>query len=78
MTEQARLAGHVSRVDGTVVDVTFPDRRLPAINDALVIAPSEGSRIVAEVQHHLGPDTVRTVALNETSGLACGSRWKLT
>ncbi len=72
MTERARLAGHVSRVDGTVVDVTFPDRRLPAINDALVIAPSEGSRIVAEVQHHLGPDTVRTVALNETSGLACG------
>jgi len=72
MTERARLAGHVSRVDGTVVDVTFPDKRLPAINDALVIAPSEGNRIVAEVQHHLGPDTVRTVALNETSGLACG------
>jgi F-type H+-transporting ATPase subunit beta len=72
MTDKAHVAGHVSRVDGTVVDVAFPDRRLPAINDALVIEPAGGSRIVAEVQHHLGPDTVRTVALNETSGLACG------
>ena len=72
MTGDAAPAGHVSRVDGTVVDVTFPDRKLPAINDALHIDMDTGRRIVAEVQHHLGLSTVRTVALHETSGLACG------
>lgn len=73
MTDHAPRNGHVSRVDGTVIDVTFPDRNLPAIHDALVIAPDAGPPIVAEVQHHLRPDTVRTVSLHETSGLGCGN-----
>jgi F-type H+-transporting ATPase subunit beta len=72
MTGRENFTGRVSRVDGTVVDIAFPAGALPAINDALFIDMGSGRQIVAEVQHHLGPSSVRSVALHETSGLACG------
>ena len=65
--------GRVVRVSGSVVDVAFPDGALPPITHALDIAAPEGRTIVAEVQVHLDPRTVRAVAMQETSGLACGA-----
>jgi F-type H+-transporting ATPase subunit beta len=63
--------GHVRAVRGSVVDVTFQTRRLPARYQALR-AGSEG-RVVLEVQTHLDRETVRTIALTSTRGLARGA-----
>ena len=64
-------AGRVVRVSGSVVDVSFPAGALPPITHALAIAAPGGRAIVAEVQQHLDTRTVRAVAMQETSGLAC-------
>ncbi|MGR3362997.1 MAG: F0F1 ATP synthase subunit beta [Maritimibacter harenae] len=62
--------GHVVAVRGAVVDVAFPPGRLPAVNDALEVAPDPARRIVLEVQAHVDRRTVRTIALQNTTGLA--------
>ncbi|MEC9198719.1 MAG: F0F1 ATP synthase subunit beta, partial [Pseudomonadota bacterium] len=65
--------GHVSQVDGSVVEVTFPDHALPRINSALEVLWDQGTRLVLEVHQHAGPNTARCVAIQETAGLACGT-----
>lgn len=65
--------GQVVAVRGAVVDIAFPPP-LPPIDDALFIARPGGGQILAEVQAHLDPGTVRTIALEPTAGLARGSR----
>ena len=50
--------GRVVQVIGTVVDVEFPGEELPLVNNAVEIAV-DGSKIVAEVQQHLGNNWVR-------------------
>ncbi len=65
--------GHVSQVDGSVVEVTFPDHALPRINAALEVLWDQGTRLVLEVHQHAGPNTARCVAIQETAGLACGT-----
>ena len=67
-----QLAGRVKAVHGSVVDVTFPEGQLPAINDAIAIDFGEGRQLMAEVHQHLGPVTVRAVALENTAGLKRG------
>ncbi|MFO0619980.1 MAG: F0F1 ATP synthase subunit beta [Polyangia bacterium] len=63
--------GSIVRVRGSVVDVHFSDGQLPAIGEALQAA--HGSRrIVLEVQQHVAPGLVRTVALDYTEGLRRG------
>ncbi len=64
--------GFVSRVLGSVVDVSFPDGNLPWINAALEIDWDGPHRLVVEVQQHVDPLTVRGVAMQETAGLQCG------
>ena len=64
-----RRLGRVVAVHGSVVDIAFPDRVLPAINDAVAIEWDLGPPLVAEVQQHLGPAMVRVVALGNTAGL---------
>jgi F-type H+/Na+-transporting ATPase subunit beta len=64
-----RRLGRVAAVHGSVVDIAFPDRALPAINDAVAIEWDLGPPLVAEVQQHLGPAMVRAVALGNTAGL---------
>ncbi len=71
MTGAAPENGWIVQVDGAVVDVGFPEGQLPALNNALVVAPT-GGRVVLEVHQHLDGATVRTVALRETAGLAAG------
>jgi F-type H+-transporting ATPase subunit beta len=64
--------GKVSRVSGSVVDVTFPEGRLPTINNALEIDWDGPHKLVVEVQQHLSRQTIRSVAMQETAGLRCG------
>jgi F-type H+-transporting ATPase subunit beta len=79
MSETATEAnvGKVVEIKGVVVDVLFPDR-LPAIYNALRIqVPEADGRpaidLVAEVQQHLGDDTVRAVAMDSTDGIPRGA-----
>ncbi len=63
--------GHVIQVMGPVVDVEFRVGELPEIYHALEIR-RDGSRLVLEVQQHLGENAVRTVAMDSTDGLRRG------
>ena len=67
-------AGHVVAVRGSVIDVRFPDGPLPALSDALAVQWDCGTRpLLVEVEQHLDPTTVRTVALENTAGLIRGT-----
>ena len=66
--------GKIVEIIGPVLDVEFPEI-LPAIYNALEVdveSPSGHIRLVAEVQQHLGDNTVRAVAMDSTDGLARG------
>ncbi|WP_443147521.1 F0F1 ATP synthase subunit beta [Prosthecomicrobium sp. N25] len=62
--------GRIRQVMGAVVDVQF-DGHLPAILNSLE-TDNRGSRLVLEVAQHLGENTVRTIAMDSTEGLARG------
>ncbi len=70
--------GHISQIIGPVIDVCFTteghssEEVLPRIHDALEVTHPDGRTIVIEVQQHIGEDTVRTVAMDNTDGLARG------
>jgi F-type H+/Na+-transporting ATPase subunit beta len=67
--------GKIVQVIGPVVDVEFPEE-LPALFNALTVQyelPLQGpTRLVLEVQQHLGDNWVRTVAMSTTDGLKRG------
>ncbi len=65
--------GKILEIKGVVLDVRFGTDQLPAIYNALEIVRADGSRLIAEVQQHLGDDRVRAVALDTTDGLARGT-----
>ncbi|MBP8879452.1 MAG: F0F1 ATP synthase subunit beta, partial [Flavobacteriales bacterium] len=66
--------GKVVQVIGPVVDVRFEAAKgLPNIYDALHITRADGSVLVLEVQQLTGEDTVRTVSMETTDGLARGA-----
>lgn len=67
--------GKITQVIGPVVDVSFddPGSKLPNILDSLEVVKKDGTRIVLEVQQHLGEDRVRTVAMDGTEGLVRGT-----
>ncbi len=73
-------SGTVEEVQGVVVEVAFPAGHLPEIYNALEIeldqAEEEGNdtRLVLEVQQHLGDDRIRAVAMDATDGLARGTK----
>ncbi|TFG72678.1 MAG: F0F1 ATP synthase subunit beta [Anaerolineales bacterium] len=64
--------GIVVRVVGVVVDALFPSGDLPSINNALLIQRDDGSDLVVEVQEHIDPHIVRTIAMGETAGIQRG------
>ncbi len=77
MTASTETAtGKIAQVMGAVVDVEFPEGALPAILNALEVTnPSIDDRewnLTLEVAQHLGDNTVRTIAMDSTDGLARG------
>jgi F-type H+-transporting ATPase subunit beta len=66
--------GKVAQVIGPVVDVDFSAEGsvLPRILDALTIARPDGTKLVLEVQQHLGENRVRTIAMDSSDGLQRG------
>ena len=72
------ILGHISQIIGPVIDVYFDtegqdaEQVLPKIHDALTIRRSDGSSLIVEVQQHIGEDTVRCVAMDNTDGLQRG------
>ncbi|MEO7175722.1 MAG: F0F1 ATP synthase subunit beta [Saprospiraceae bacterium] len=65
--------GRVKQVIGPVVDVSFSeDSNLPEILNALSITRQDGTKLILEVQQHLGEDSVRTISMEATDGLQRG------
>jgi F-type H+-transporting ATPase subunit beta len=63
--------GIVTQIVGPVVDVRFPEGRVPAILNALEIR-SPTRTVIAETLQHIGDDRVRCVAMEATEGLCRG------
>ena len=80
----SQISGHISQIIGPVIDVHFDtegldaEKVLPKIHDALTVKRPDGSDLVIEVQQHIGEDTVRTVAMDNTDGLQRGLEVKPT
>ena len=69
----SRSTGHVSQIQGAVVDCQFPVEELPEIYEAVEIVRDGGFVLVLEVQRHLGNSEVRCVAMDSTDGLRRGA-----
>ena len=69
---QGVTTGKITQVISAVLDIKFPEGRLPEINDAIRIPLKKGGELVVEVAQHLGDDTVRCIALGPTDGLIRG------
>src|SRR3954470_19734437 len=81
-SEDGRNTGRIEEIQGVVIEAVFPDK-LPEINSAIYvereaseddekISGGVSSRLVCEVQQHLGDDRVRAAALVTRDGLAVG------
>ena len=65
--------GKISQVIGPVVDVSFDKGvALPKIYDALEVFKADGTRVVLEVQSHVGESSVRTIAMDSSDGFQRG------
>ena len=77
------IVGHVTRIQGSVIDVEFPVGHMPDIYNALTVEinqmgqQEEGEQshvtIMLEVEQHMGDSTARCVALKSTDGLVRGA-----
>ncbi len=74
----SQIVGHISQIIGPVIDVFFDtkgldaEKVLPKIHEALKVVRPDGSQLIIEVQQHIGEDTVRCVAMDNTDGLQRG------
>lgn len=68
--------GLISQITGPVVDVHFPDGKLPELRAALKVSNTLISKtewnLVLEVAQHLGENRVRAIAMDNTDGLKRG------
>ena len=74
----SQITGRISQIIGPVIDVYFDtkgldaEKVLPKIHEALRIDRGNGQKLIVEVQQHIGEDTVRCVAMDNTDGLQRG------
>jgi F-type H+-transporting ATPase subunit beta len=68
----ANEIGRVIQIQGSVVDVEFPEGELPNVFEALEIPREGGGSLVLEVEKHLGLNRVRCVSMDTTDGLKRG------
>ena len=64
--------GKTVKISGPVIDVEFPEGKLPKIKEALKIQTEDGEK-TAEVAEHVGNKTVRAIMLSGSEGLARGN-----
>jgi len=69
----SKVTGKVAQIIGPVVDVEFANgAELPKIYDSLEVANADGTKLILEVQSHIGENTVRTISMDSTDGLSRG------
>lgn len=72
-TVMSNIKGRVSQVIGPVVDVSFEKGvELPNIYDALEVPKPNGTKVILEVQSHVGENSVRTIAMDSSDGFTRG------
>ena len=75
-TAEKASIGYITQVIGPVVDVKFPEGKLPAIYNALTIKGTNSAdqevSVTCEVQQLLGDQQVRAVSMSSTEGLTRG------
>lgn len=68
--------GYITQIIGPVVDVKFPEGKMPAIYNALIIKSTNEAgqevSVTCEVQQLMGDQQVRTVSMSSTDGLVRG------
>ncbi|MBT3419152.1 MAG: F0F1 ATP synthase subunit beta [Candidatus Magasanikbacteria bacterium] len=64
--------GIIRQIIGVVIDAHF-EGDIPAIYNAIEFQKEDGTKLVFEVQQHLGSHSVRAVAMGSTDGLSRGS-----
>ena len=71
----SKVTGKVAQIIGPVVDVVFntANAELQKIYDSLEITKKDGTKLVLEVQSHIGEDTVQTISMDSTDGLSRGT-----
>lgn len=74
MTITAEKEGLITQVIGPVIDVEFKSGILPDIKDSIEIIVDDNTKIVAEVQQHLGENRIRSVAMSSTDGIKRGMK----
>jgi len=75
MSASSGNVGKIVQVIGAVLDVEFPEGKLPSILNALEIKNSNNeyaTDLVVEVAQHLGDNVVRCIAMDSTDGLVRG------
>jgi F-type H+-transporting ATPase subunit beta len=71
----AGATGEITDIIGVVLNAKFPQDATPEIYNAIEIPlDSNGGRLVAEVQQHLGGGVVKAVAMSTTDGMRRGMR----
>jgi len=72
MLETSTNKGYITQIIGPVLDVEFPNGKLPTIYSAISIETADGV-IIGEVQQLLGGNKVRAVSMRSTDGLKRGT-----
>ena len=65
--------GKVLEVVGARVDLDFSGAELPGILNAVEVDRADGTKLVLEVQQHLGENRVRCVSMDTTDGIVRGT-----
>ena len=65
--------GKVLEVVGARVDLDFSGTELPDILNAVEVDHADGTKLVLEVQQHLGENRVRCVSMDTTDGIVRGT-----
>ena len=68
---ESKNIGKVVQIVGAVVDIKFPQDKLPNLLNAIEI-DNNGTKLTVEVAQHIGDDIVRCIAMGSTDGLVRG------
>ena len=69
----SQVKGKISQVIGPVIDVSYEKGvELPKIMDAVEVVKEDGSKVILEVQSHIGDDSIRSIAMDASDGFTRG------